>query len=177
MRPNFISSRTFSPSPTYTTSLGPNSQANGAFPFRLSTLKSMRWMCTGWNQPPDLFSISHTSVSPRPGLASTFWKPESTTSCQVSPLRFHSLVVSSRCTRMLRTFIPAVSTSFITSLPASNVVGTTSAVGSFLSKASSTTSNAMILLVLSKSRLLGLDRFCSSMRCPVLNFEKSMRIS
>src|SRR6478752_4287795 len=77
--PNFMINRTFSPSPTYTTSLGPSSQANGALPLRFRILKSMRWICTGWNHPPDLFSISQISVSFRPGFASTDLYPESTT--------------------------------------------------------------------------------------------------
>ena len=108
-------------------------------------------MCSGWNQPPDLFSISQTSdlVGPHhrehvlvaavddvvPGLA-VDW--------------FHSLVMSLRSTRRLRPPVDIFSVrpmaSLATSVEGMELMLRLSA-PSGGSAESSTTSNAMILLV------------------------------
>ncbi len=126
---------------------------------------------------PDLFSMFQISVSPSAGFASTEVKPDATTSSQVLPFSVQRLVTSLCSTAMLRTFIVDFGTSFMHSLPGLRSPGIVYAVGSFGSNASSTTSNAMILSVLVKSRLLALLKFFSSIRWPAANFEKSMRIS
>ena len=150
--------------------LGTELVGNGGLPLRSSTLKSVRWMCTGWNQPPDLFSNSQISTSPRFGFASVNWKLLPSTSSHDVPLIVHSPF--SRSKRNLR--VPHC----LARLQRHHrIVRRSTHRGSSCStgrSASLTTSNAMILSVLVKLRLLAGLLFCRMTRRPIGYFEKSM---
>ena len=63
-----------------------------AAPLRLTIWKSTRWMCTGWNHPPDLFCNTHFSTVPTLGAAAT--RP-----FQGRPLMTHSPPLRSKTNR------------------------------------------------------------------------------